>query len=81
MRDDDNLEALDGMELQVADNVESVDGMEVQVADNVEAKPKSLLKNWQLMSSIIVYCIFSLYDTAYSEVNYIEALLNISATS
>lgn len=76
MRDDDNVEAL-----QVADDVESVDGMEVQVADNVEAKPKSLLKNWQLMSSIIIYCIFSLYDTAYYEVNYIEASLNISATS
>ena len=28
----------------------------------------SLLKNWPLMSSIIVYCIFSLHDMAYSEV-------------
>lgn len=28
----------------------------------------SLLKNWPLMSSIIVYCVFSLHDMAYSEV-------------
>ncbi|PON33280.1 Tetracycline resistance protein/multidrug resistance protein [Parasponia andersonii] len=28
----------------------------------------SLLKNWPLMSSIIIYCIFSLHDTAYSEI-------------
>ncbi|KAK9912332.1 hypothetical protein M0R45_036200 [Rubus argutus] len=31
-------------------------------------KPKeSLLKNWPLMSSIIVYCFFSLHDMAYTE--------------
>ncbi|KAK8447208.1 hypothetical protein SEVIR_8G023400v4 [Setaria viridis] len=29
---------------------------------------KSLFKNWPLMSSIIVYCIFSFHDMAYSEV-------------
>ncbi|PON78116.1 Major facilitator [Parasponia andersonii] len=29
---------------------------------------KSLLKNWPLMSSIIVYCIFCLHDMAYSEI-------------
>ncbi|KAL4572719.1 hypothetical protein LXL04_019501 [Taraxacum kok-saghyz] len=28
----------------------------------------SLLKNWPLMSSIIVYCVFSLHDMAYSEI-------------
>ncbi|OMO60217.1 Major facilitator superfamily [Corchorus olitorius] len=32
-----------------------------------ENKP-SLLKNWPLMSSIIVYCVFSLHDMAYSEI-------------
>jgi hypothetical protein len=39
----------------------------------IEASPpkKSLLKNWPLMSSIIVYCIFSLHDMAYTEVIYI----------
>lgn len=29
---------------------------------------KSLLKNWPLMSAILVYCIFSLHDMAYTEV-------------
>lgn len=29
---------------------------------------KSLLKNWQLMSAITLYCVFSLHDTAYLEV-------------
>ncbi|KAI3669019.1 hypothetical protein L6452_40238 [Arctium lappa] len=28
----------------------------------------SLFKNWPLMSSIIVYCVFSLHDMAYSEI-------------
>ncbi|PIA48397.1 hypothetical protein AQUCO_01400776v1 [Aquilegia coerulea] len=32
------------------------------------ASKKSLLKNWPLMSSVIVYCIFSLNDMAYSEI-------------
>lgn len=30
-----------------------------------------LFKNWPLMSSVIVYCIFSLQDMAYSEVIHI----------
>ena len=29
---------------------------------------KSLLKNWPLISSIIVYCVFQLHDMAYAEV-------------
>ncbi|XP_037429939.1 protein ZINC INDUCED FACILITATOR-LIKE 1-like isoform X2 [Triticum dicoccoides] len=29
---------------------------------------KSLYKNWPLMSSIIAYCVFTLHDTAYSEI-------------
>ncbi|XP_044507035.1 protein ZINC INDUCED FACILITATOR-LIKE 1-like isoform X3 [Mangifera indica] len=32
------------------------------------ASLKSLLKNWPLMSSIIVYCVFQLHDMAYSEI-------------
>ncbi|KAL5719749.1 hypothetical protein ACHQM5_012494 [Ranunculus cassubicifolius] len=36
---------------------------------SVNSSPKkSLLRNWPLMSSIIVYCIFSLHDMAYSEI-------------
>lgn len=30
---------------------------------------ENLLKNWPLMSTIIVYCVFSLQEIAYSEVN------------
>ncbi|KAJ8573043.1 hypothetical protein K7X08_009554 [Anisodus acutangulus] len=34
-----------------------------------ESTPKeSLFKNWPLMSAIILYCVFSLHDMAYSEV-------------
>ncbi|KAL3623296.1 hypothetical protein CASFOL_032112 [Castilleja foliolosa] len=33
-----------------------------------EKKPESLLRNWPLMSSIIVYCVFSLHDMAYTEI-------------
>lgn len=33
---------------------------------------KSLIKNWPLMSSIIVYCVFSLHDMAYTEVQVIS---------
>ncbi|XP_057980961.1 protein ZINC INDUCED FACILITATOR-LIKE 1 [Malania oleifera] len=29
---------------------------------------QSLIKNWPLMSSIIVYCVFSLHDMAYTEI-------------
>ncbi|CAM8917116.1 unnamed protein product [Rhodiola kirilowii] len=29
---------------------------------------KSLLRNWPLMSSIIMYCVFSLHDSAYTEI-------------
>ncbi|KAK1318780.1 Protein ZINC INDUCED FACILITATOR-LIKE 1 [Acorus calamus] len=34
-----------------------------------EKEPKeSLLKNWPLMSSVIVYCVFSMHDMAYTEI-------------
>ncbi|CAM0950354.1 unnamed protein product [Alopecurus aequalis] len=36
--------------------------------EHTESPKKSLLKNWPLMSSIITYSIFSLHDTAYSEI-------------
>jgi len=31
-------------------------------------KDESLLKNWPLMSSIIVYCVFAIHDIAFAEV-------------
>uniref|UniRef100_A0A0E0BEZ4 Major facilitator superfamily (MFS) profile domain-containing protein n=1 Tax=Oryza glumipatula TaxID=40148 RepID=A0A0E0BEZ4_9ORYZ len=35
---------------------------------STESHKKSLFRNWPLMSSIITYCVFSLHDTAYSEI-------------
>lgn len=32
------------------------------------SQQQSLLRNWPLMSSIIVYCVFQLHDMAYAEV-------------
>ncbi|KAM3293737.1 hypothetical protein ACQJBY_036955 [Aegilops geniculata] len=55
---------------------ESVEAVEAHLIDpqekveesaSVDTK-KSLFKNWPLMSSIIVYCIFSYHDMAYTEV-------------
>ena len=46
---------------------------ENEIRENDEGtKPtsgESLLKNWPLMSSIIIYCVFSLHDMAYTEVH------------
>ncbi|XP_027114248.1 protein ZINC INDUCED FACILITATOR-LIKE 1 isoform X1 [Coffea arabica] len=45
------------------------DNGKTETKDGRETVPGiSLLKNWPLMSSIIVYCIFSLHDMAYSEI-------------
>lgn len=40
------------------------------------ASSKSLLKNWPLISSIIVYCVFCLQDMAYSEIFSLWAVSN-----
>lgn len=37
-------------------------------SEKYPASQQSLLKNWPLMSSIIVYCVFQLHDMAYTEV-------------
>ncbi|CAI9102767.1 OLC1v1001088C1 [Oldenlandia corymbosa var. corymbosa] len=53
---------------------ESYDALEAALQGSKEAQErqntssKSLFRNWPLMSSIIVYCIFSLHDMAYTEV-------------
>ncbi len=48
---------------------------EIEMIDNSRStleedshKQNSLYKNWPLISSIIAYCVFTLHDTAYSEV-------------
>ncbi|KAL6641947.1 hypothetical protein ACP70R_020128 [Stipagrostis hirtigluma subsp. patula] len=46
----------------------SVETAEGSTQESTELPKKSLFKNWPLMSSIITYCVFSLHDTAYSEI-------------
>jgi hypothetical protein len=59
---------IDTMEAQVCDS--SLENGKVKQSESGRmASTKSLLKNWQLMSAITLYCVFSLHDTAYLEVN------------
>ncbi|XP_048326211.2 protein ZINC INDUCED FACILITATOR-LIKE 1-like isoform X2 [Ziziphus jujuba] len=58
-----------------ADSEETLDAYYVsdtkktnQKAEAEKTSKKSLLRNWPLMSAIIVYCFFSLHDMAYSEI-------------
>nr|TKW12460.1 hypothetical protein SEVIR_5G037200v2 [Setaria viridis] len=46
------------------DKVEAIDELEAQSGEST----KNLLKNWQLMSALILYCIFYFHDTAYLEI-------------
>uniref|UniRef100_A0A7C9D4U2 Major facilitator superfamily (MFS) profile domain-containing protein n=1 Tax=Opuntia streptacantha TaxID=393608 RepID=A0A7C9D4U2_OPUST len=39
-----------------------------EVEEKSTNSKKSLFKNWALMSSIIIYCVFSLHDMAYTEI-------------
>ncbi|KAL5095867.1 hypothetical protein RYX36_000194 [Vicia faba] len=51
------------------DDAEAVEtGSERKDIDKIIQKDENLFLNWPLMSSIIVYCIFSLYDVSYTEV-------------
>ncbi|KAF5187305.1 Zinc induced facilitator-like 1-like [Thalictrum thalictroides] len=62
-RGDDSYEALEASS--------SIDNTKADLLGNGQshsASKKSILKNWPLMSSIIVYCIFSLNDMAYTEI-------------
>lgn len=58
------LESTNSWDLDV--NIDS-QTKEDEVEVEEESKP-SLLKNWPLMSSIIVYCVFSFHDMAFTEV-------------
>ncbi|KAH9610807.1 hypothetical protein KSS87_023698 [Heliosperma pusillum] len=42
--------------------------IKIEIDESTFLPRKSLYKNWPLMSSIIVYCIFSLHDMAYTEI-------------
>uniref|UniRef100_K3XSD3 Major facilitator superfamily (MFS) profile domain-containing protein n=1 Tax=Setaria italica TaxID=4555 RepID=K3XSD3_SETIT len=46
------------------DKVEAIDELEAQSGEST----KNLLKNWQLMSAVFLYCIFYFHDTAYLEI-------------
>ncbi|KAL1292101.1 hypothetical protein AAHE18_20G246900 [Arachis hypogaea] len=54
------------------DNNKSIDKAEALEAgsnnDDEAEEEKSIFQNWPLMSSVIVYCVFSLHDIAYQEV-------------
>ncbi|KAJ0534528.1 putative major facilitator superfamily, MFS transporter superfamily [Helianthus annuus] len=52
-------------ELESASNVPEVEEKTIEKKDSTLL---SLFKNWPLMSSIIVYCVFSLHDMAYTEI-------------
>ncbi|KAJ1283336.1 hypothetical protein BS78_03G120700 [Paspalum vaginatum] len=61
--DDEKVEAIDEVEAQVGDS-NLKDG---EAKESSDTSTKNLLKNWQLMSAIIIYCVFCLHDTAYLE--------------
>lgn len=42
-----------------------------EVEEHSSSSKASLLKNWPLMSTILVYCVFSLQEIAYSEVYFV----------
>lgn len=67
MHHDDEVETIDALEEQVvAPNLQ--DAKANQFGSGRMSSTKRLLKNWQLMSAITLYCVFSLHDTAYLEI-------------
>ena len=61
MKDREEFSSYDASNSDMKESVEGTEGCE-------SASEQSLLKNWPLMSSITVYCIFALHDMAYAEV-------------
>lgn len=57
--------ASDGLEGVICESV--VDGV-VHSKERLPSAKQSLLRNWPLMSAILVYCVFQLHDMAYSEI-------------
>ncbi|KAL2457673.1 Protein ZINC INDUCED FACILITATOR-LIKE 1 [Forsythia ovata] len=56
-----SYDALESASLRSNDKVDLKEGSE-------KTCKESLIKNWPLMSSILVYCVFSLHDMAYTEI-------------
>nr|CAB3488994.1 unnamed protein product [Digitaria exilis] len=61
VRENEN-QSIEALEAPLIDPKEKV-----EESGSLDTK-KSLFKNWPLMSSIIVYCVFSFHDMAYTEV-------------
>lgn len=58
----------DGTTKDLSHDIEDVDTQKLQNAEGTSNSWLSLLRNWPLMSTIIVYCMFQLHDMAYIEV-------------
>lgn len=69
MHNKDNISDDDSYEvLEAASNECNIQGKERETEGSQPSSKKSLIRNWPLMSSIIVYCVFSLHDMAYTEI-------------
>lgn len=55
----------DDLEFSGPNSIKEKDG---QIMEKQKVNRKSLFRNWPVMSSIIVYCVFSLHEVAYSEI-------------
>ncbi|KAL5546913.1 hypothetical protein UlMin_006600 [Ulmus minor] len=51
-----------------SDDFSNFSDLKQKLQESEETSQQSLLRNWPLMSSIIVYCVFQLHDMAYSEI-------------
>ncbi|KNA21820.1 hypothetical protein SOVF_040050 isoform A [Spinacia oleracea] len=58
----------DGTTKDLSHDIEDVDTQKLQNAEGTSNSWLSLLRNWPLMSTIIVYCMFQLHDMAYIEI-------------
>ena len=56
-------------EAQISEEVEAQVGLSnIEAGVSSDTSLKNLLMNWQFVSSVIIYCTFSLHDVAYLEV-------------
>lgn len=62
---DGNVESL-----EVSSHGSDMREKDEEAEGRVPPHKENLLMNWPLMSSIIVYCVFSLHDMAYTEVKF-----------
>ncbi|KAL0428374.1 UNVERIFIED_CONTAM: protein ZINC INDUCED FACILITATOR-LIKE 1 [Sesamum latifolium] len=66
---EDNIARTSREALPEDNTYESIQSQEMEVSKLRSTVPqRSLLRNWPLVSAIIVYCIFQLHDMAYSEI-------------